>query len=173
MSVEVKGLAEAIRTLNKVEPGLRRVMTREIRDAVRPLVEDINNSIPAGAPLSGMNHNGRTGWKRRRTVVIKVDARKPRRHVNRPNYSTLSVVRVGTRDAPTAIVDMAGKAGGSSSRARPGRARPNFSGALGGTASRFMWPAADRNLGSIERNLEDITKRIQFEANKELMKVYR
>jgi len=173
MTIQATGLKEALRDLGKLDPALRREIGKDIRQVVKPLVDTINGRVPGNAPLSGMNHNGRTGWRRRRTVVTKVDARKPRRHVNRPNYSTLSVVRVGTRDAPTAIVDMAGKAGGSSSRARPGRARPNFSGALGGTPSRFLWPAADRNLGAIERNLEDITKRIQFEANKELMKVYR
>jgi len=173
MSVEIKGVAEAIRTLNKVEPGLRRKMVKELRDAVKPLVEDINSSIPGEAPLSGMVHNGRTSWNRRKTVVTKVDARKPRRHNNKPGYNMLSVVRVGTRDAATAIADMAGKAGGGSSRAPLSRRRPNFASQLGGTPSRYLWPAAERNLDAIERNVAEIAKEIQTQANKELMKVVR
>ena len=61
MSIEVRGLKEALRDLQKLEPELRKEINKEIRSAVKPLVDNINDRIPGGPPLSGMNHNGRTG----------------------------------------------------------------------------------------------------------------
>ena len=114
--IQTVGLKEALRDLNKLDPGLRREIGKEIRTIVRPLTDTINQRVPGAAPLSGMNHGGRTGWARRKPVAVKLDTRKPRNYPSRPFRDIVSVVRVGTKDAPTAIVDMAGKAGGSSSR---------------------------------------------------------
>lgn len=173
MKIEVNGLGEALRTLNRVEPGLRSKMQRDLRKAIKPMVDAINAAVPAEAPLSGMNHNGRTGWNRRRAVYIKIDARRPRRGLSRPNHSMLGVVRISTRDPATAIADMAGKAGGNASRAPQVRRRPNFAQSLRGEPSRYMWPNAEQNFPQVEDNVRDIVQDIIFQANRELMKVHR
>lgn len=170
MSIEVKGVTEAIRTLNKVEPGLRSKMVKEIRKVAQPVADAINAAIPVAAPLSGMDHAGRTGWQKRRKVAVNVSARKPRRRLNQPpGVSTVGVVRVETKDPATAMADMAGKS--KTSRALAGMARPNFAEALGGTPSRYMWPTAEKTIPTVEKEVEKIVKAIQFEANKELMKL--
>ncbi|MFZ9158197.1 MAG: hypothetical protein ACO230_08900, partial [Ilumatobacteraceae bacterium] len=71
MSIEVRGLKEALRDLQKLEPELRKEINKEIRNTVKPLVTNINNRIPGAPPLSGMAHNGRTGWARKKPVAIK------------------------------------------------------------------------------------------------------
>ena len=109
MSIQVTGLKETLRDLNKLDPALRREIGKDIRNVVKPVADTINSRLPGGAPLSGMNHGGRTGWARRKPVAVKLDTRKPRNYPGRPFYDIVSVVRVGTKDAPTAIVDMAGK----------------------------------------------------------------
>ena len=171
MTIQANGMKEALRDLGKIDPALRREIGKDIRQVVKPLVDTINSRIPGAAPLSGMNHNGRTGWARRKAVAIKLDTRKPRNHVNRPFQDIVSVVRVTTKDAPTAIVDMAGKAGGSQSRAAAPRQRPNFAPALSarlGQPSRFMWRDIDGQILEIQNNLKPIIDRIEDETNRAL-----
>lgn len=175
MTAQVKGLGETLRDLGKVEPELRRTLNREIRNVLKPLVTDINARIPAAPPLSGMAHNGRTGWANRKTSVIKIDARRPRRNVNAVSTATpINIVRIITRGAPVAIVDMAGKAGGSSSRREQKYQRPNFARELNaqlGDASRFMWRDIDTKLGPVIAEMEKVVADVVQQANRELMKV--
>lgn len=175
MTAQVKGLGETLRDLGKVEPELRRTLNREIRNVLKPLVTDINARIPATPPLSGMAHNGRTGWANRKTSVIKIDARRPRRNINAVSTATpINIVRIITRGAPVAIVDMAGKAGGSSSRREQKYQRPNFARELNaqlGDASRFMWRDIDNRLGPVIAEMEKVVADVVQQANRELMKV--
>ena len=78
MSIQVVGLKETLRDLNKLDPALRREIGRDIRRIVKPVADNVNQRIPEGAPLSGMDHQGRTGWNNRKPVVVKTDTRKPR-----------------------------------------------------------------------------------------------
>ena len=175
MSAQVKGLGETLRDLGKVEPELRRTLNREIRNVVKPLVTDINARIPSTPPLSGMAHNGRTGWSNRKTAVIKIDARRPRRDLTATTTGKpVNVVRIVTRGAPVAIVDMAGKAGGGTSRRELKYQRPNFASALNaqlGTASRFMWRDIDNRLPPVLAEMEKVVADVVQQANRQLMKV--
>ncbi len=175
MTAQVKGLGETLRDLGKVEPELRRTLNREIRNVVKPLVTDINARIPSTPPLSGMAHNGRTGWDNRKLVVIKLDARKPRRRPNNPtNFSDVSVVRITTKGAPVAIADMAGKAGGSRSRREPKYQRPNFATVLDsrlGGASRFMWRDIENKLGPVNAEMEKVVEDVMRQANRALGRI--
>jgi hypothetical protein len=176
MKAQVVGLKETLRDLNKLDKELSKEIRKDIRQTVQPLADAINNSIPGGAPLSGMEHNGRTGWNNRKKVVVKLDTRKPRRYVDRPGRLVTNVVRVTTKDAPTAIVDMAGRAGGGQSRAPQARRRPNFASALSsrlGPPSRFMWREADNMVPEIQRQMEPIIKRVEDAMNVELKNTYR
>ena len=175
MTIQVQGLKETLRDLQKLEPETRKQINKDIRRTVKPVADHINNNIPSAAPLSGMNHNGRTGWNRRKAVAIKLDARKPRRYIDKPTRTVTSVVRITTKDAPTAIVDMAGKAGGGSSRRAPQYRRPNFASALSsrlGGPSRFMWRDIDNDLELVQRELEPIIDRVQDAVNKDLKVSY-
>jgi len=132
--------------------------------------------VPSGAPLSGMAHSGRTGWQNRKKVAVKLDTRKPRRHLDRPGRTTVNVVRVTTKDAPTAIADMAGKAGGTQSRAPQGRQRPNFSRALTarlGPPSRFMWRTAEDKIDDVQKDMMPIIRRVEQTMNRDLKNTYR
>ena len=76
MKAQFVGLKETLRDLNKLDKELSKEIRKDIRSTVQPLADAINNSIPGGAPLSGMEHNGRTGWHNRKKVVVKLDTRK-------------------------------------------------------------------------------------------------
>jgi hypothetical protein len=123
-----------------------------------------------------MDHRGRTGWNNRKKVAVKLDTRKPRRYVDRPGRTVTNVVRVTTKDAPTAIVDMAGRAGGTASRAPLSRRRPNFAPALTsrlGAPSRFMWRTAEGQIDEIQRNMMPIIKQVEKAMNRDLANNYR
>lgn len=176
MKAQVVGLTETLRDLNKLDKELSKEIRKDIRKAAQPLADEINQAMPGGAPLSGMNHRGRTGWNNRKKVAVKLDTRKPRKYVDRPGRTVLNVVRVTTKDAPTAIVDMAGRAGGNQSRAPQARQRPNFSSALTarlGPPSRFMWPTAEKELDKVQDEIGKIVKQVEQIMNRELANTYR
>jgi len=176
MKAQVVGLKETLRDLNKLDKELSKEIRKDIRAVVQPLADAINAEVPGGAPLSGMDHNGRTGWNNRKKVAVKLDTRKPRKYIDRPGRTVTNVVRVTTKDAPTAIVDMAGRAGGQASRAPQARRRPNFASALNsrlGPPSRFMWRTAESQLDEIQRNMTPIINRVEQIMNRDLKNTYR
>jgi hypothetical protein len=172
MTIKVKGVAETLRELGKINPSLKKELNKDIRAILKPLLSEINQSIPTSPPLSGMAHNGRTGWSNRKNSVIKIDTRKPRRNLNEPRMSVpVNIVRITTKGAPVAIVDMAGKAGGRVSKREAKYQRPNFANALAGNPSRFMWAKAADSLSMIEREMNDTIKRVVRDANQEMARI--
>ena len=175
MALETKGFAETMRDLGKIEPAMKRAVIKDIRGIVKPVVDIINARIPSVAPLSGMNHNGRTGWSNVKKVAVKVDLRAPRRSpgTGTQGGTQMSLVRIITKGAPVAIVDMAGKSGGVKSRRESKYQRPNFASALNpvGSPSRFMWKDIEQSIGLIEHKLQNTVDQAIYAANKELMKV--
>ena len=172
MTIQVQGVGETLRELGKVNPALKKELNKDIRKVLKPLLKEINESIPAAPPLSGMAHNGRTGWNNRKNSVIKIDTRKPRRNLNEPRMSVpVNIVRITTKGAPVAIVDMAGKGGGRVSKRAVKYQRPNFAGALPGEPSRFMWAKAADSLSMIEREMDSTIKAVMLRANREMAKI--
>jgi hypothetical protein len=172
MTIQVKGVGETLRELGKINPALKRELNKDIRNILKPLLADINQSIPTSPPLSGMAHNGRTGWSNRKNSVIKIDSRKPRRNLNEPRMSVpVNIVRITTKGAPVAIVDMAGKGGGTVSKREPKYQRPMFASLLTGEPSRFMWAKAADSLSMIEQEMNDTIQRVVRDANQEMARI--
>lgn len=158
-SLDTYGLQQALKNLQKIDPAARRALLKDIKTAADPLVTTINSRVPTSAPLRGMQHKGRTGWDKVKKVQVSLNTRKPKRNLTNPGHEFISVVRIVTKGAPVAIADMAGKAGGTSSRAPIERRRPNFANALTaveGQPSRFMW----RNIEQLQRQAENAMKPI-------------
>jgi hypothetical protein len=53
-SVQVLGLKEALKELNRINPSLRREITRDFKKIVEPVITQAETMLPSGAPLSGM-----------------------------------------------------------------------------------------------------------------------
>ena len=53
-NIEVVGLKEALKTLNKIDKSLRREITKDYKKIVQPVIDDAKNLVPTKAPLSGM-----------------------------------------------------------------------------------------------------------------------
>lgn len=185
MKVEVKGLKEDLRTLNRLNPKLRREFGRRIKQIGQPAVDQIQQARPKGddAP-KGFRHAGRTGIQASKTVIVRTNTRRAR---NRnmavgAQFETIGTVVIQSRDAAMAIMDMAGKTNNiqfeGRSRAYPGR--PDGHRLVGqgafmirklnqiGPASRIMWKNAEDALPNIIKEMEALALDVQNEVNREL-----
>jgi len=176
-SMEVKGLKESLKIINKVDKKLRLEIGRDIkRIGEKTVVAAINELIPPGAPMSGMEHRKRTGWynSKNKGVKVKTNTRGARRRniAKGAQYETIAVITVGTTGAALAMMDMAGKR---SSAGEGPRARPNFvpllNERLGRGPSRFMWAGGEKAIPDFQRELGPVIDRVIYRSNQELMKV--
>ena len=189
MAVEVEGLKDTLRLLNKIDPTLRKEFGKRIRQLAQPMVDEIEKIRPTGAKLPrGFQHGGRTGAGAVKKIKINTNTRRARaRNITAgAQYETIGTVRVMTADAATAIADMAGKPGNISmtgrSRSYPGRPNGHALNGQGagmiralnkyhGAPSRFMWKNADPIPNAMEREFLDLVAEMEDEVNKELMKI--
>jgi hypothetical protein len=176
-SMEIKGLKESLKIINKVDKKLRLEIGRDIkRIGEKTVVAAINELIPPGAPMSGMEHRKRTGWynSKNKGVKVKTNTRGARKRniAKGAQYETIAVITVGTTGAALAMMDMAGKR---SSAGEGPRARPNFvpllNERLGRSPSRFMWAGGEKAIPDFQRELGPVIDRVIYRSNQELMKV--
>jgi len=176
-SMEIQGLKESLKIINKVDKKLRLEIGRDIkRIGEKTVVAAINELIPPGAPMSGMEHRKRTGWynSKNKGVKVKTNTRGARRrNIDKgAQYETIAVITVGTTGAALAMMDMAGKR---SSAGEGPRARPNFvpllNERLGRSPSRFMWAGGEKAIPDFQRELGPTIDRVIYRSNQELMKV--
>ena len=189
MAIEVEGLKDTLRLLNKIDPTLRKEFGKRIRQLAQPMVDEIEKIRPTGAKLPrGFQHGGRTGAGAVKKIKINTNTRRARaRNITAgAQYETIGTVRVMTADAATAIADMAGKPGNISmtgrSRSYPGRPNGHALNGQGagmiralnkysGAPSRCMWKNADPIPNAMEREFLDLVAEMEDEVNKELMKI--
>ena len=58
-----------IAELREIDPGLARQLGKDLKSALVPFAASIQQEMPSESPLSGMVHNGRTGWS---PAIVKV-----------------------------------------------------------------------------------------------------
>jgi hypothetical protein len=176
-SMEIQGLKESLKIVNKVDKKLRLEIGRDIkRIGEKTVVAAIMELVPPGAPMSGMEHRKRTGWynSKNKGIKVKTNTRGARKRniAQGAQYETLAVITVQTTGAALAMMDMAGKR---SSAGEGPRARPNFvpllNQRLGRSPSRFMWAGGEKAIPDFQRELGPTIDRVIYRANQELMKV--
>ena len=162
--VEVVGLKDALKTLNKVDKSLRREITKDYKKIVEPVIDDANSLVPSGVPLSGMAR----GWKLRsgfqmlpwlpgyvQKIVAKINTRGIREYGGtKTNVGTFGIVWKG---ATGTLFDttMAGALGVALS-------------ARYGNPSRVMWKAYEQRQNDVMSEMERLVKRVMDEANREI-----
>jgi hypothetical protein len=128
-SIEVKGINEAIRSLNKIQPGLRKEFNNEARAIAQPATTAVRNAYRF-VPLSGMNRQwAGPAVKGRKVFPWNLDkARKGVDVVFNTDRRSTGTINIVQRDAGTAIFETAGRKnpnplGDSLGRLSPGRTR--------------------------------------------------
>jgi hypothetical protein len=176
VGVDYAGLKDALREIQKVDPALRRQITKDIKSAMDPLVSAIKDSIPSSPPLTGQKHNGRTAWKNEsKNVVVKVDTRKARkRNLSAgAQYESIGTVKITAKGAALSMTDMAGRGPNQTRNKNPLRARPNFANDLTSklrSPSRFVWARSDDYLDEITRRVDTIVQEVMGQTNKRIVK---
>ena len=167
----VTGVADTVRILNKLDKQIVRDARRDLRTGAQPVADAIKSNIPNEAPLRGMIHNGRTSWKPAGvTAKVKTNFSKK---AQRNETSLVSIVvgakgKNATGAAAFQISDMAGrKARG---KTKSGKAMINKLNAIA-KASRYVYPAAERELPYVINQVEGTIKGLSTSLNNELKRV--
>jgi len=161
--IEVVGLKDALKTLNKIDKSLRREITKDYKKIVQPVIDDANKLVPTGVPLSGMARNWSTksGFKMlpwvpsmKQKIAAKINTRNIKEYGgNKTNVGTFLIQWKG---ATGTMFDMSME--GALGRALTARY---------GSRSRVMWKAYEQREGAVMSEMEQLVKRVMDEANRE------
>ena len=159
--ISVVGINEAIRSLNKIEPGLRKEFNNEARAIGAPAVNAVKDAYRF-VPLSGMNRkwagpavNGRKvfPWnldKARKGVDVVFDT-------NRRTTGTINIVQ---RDTATAIFETAGR--------KTSNPLGNALGALSPGRTRIIGPVVYSRIAETTKVMGEFALRVVDRVNREL-----
>ena len=149
-NVEVIGIKETIKELRSLDPELRKQFNRDAKKVAEPIINEAKSRYP-DKYLSSMarawSQRGRklfpyTQRDAQRGVVFKIDT-------GRRATSILTIIQ---KNPAAAIVDMAGKAGGTNAQGT------RFIRALFGQPSRVMWPAAESKQDQVTDAMMELVK---------------
>jgi hypothetical protein len=165
--IEVTGLAEALKTLQKIDPELRKEVIKGMKTAAAPLEAAARSLIPDARPLTNW-YGWKGGWN---TAAVRKGVKVAFRggKVRGVAGDVFPLLTLRQTNAAGAIFDIAG-------RSFPGRgAEGGPRGAamvakLNETAqpSRSMWPAVERNMPVVMSSLEGVVDTVSQRISKEL-----
>jgi hypothetical protein len=162
LNTQVVGINEAIRSLNKIEPGLRKQFAADVTKIAQPAIQETQRRYTAlGIPLSGMARNWtdkKTGRKlfpfsparAVRGVKVKLDA----------DRRTVATILIQQYDAATSVFESAGRKnsnplGNSLGSLQPGR-------------TRILGPAVTSKTDEISKEIEQAAVQVVNRVNREL-----
>jgi hypothetical protein len=138
MTAQIQGVRETLQLLDAVQPGSIKELRKDIKTILEPTLSAIKSNVPGSAPLSGMNHNGRTRFGRPQVKSTLITAQAKYRDssplirievVNDPNSVGFEIADMAGRrtlkQGPTLPYQYKGRGRvGGSGRQRPTRSRP-------------------------------------------------
>ena len=157
-SIEVVGVRDAIRSLNKIEPGLRKQFTADATRIAQPAIQEVQKSYTQ-VPLSGMARKWEQANKKIfpfsvakavAGVKLKVDA----------SREATSLIYITQTNVGAAVFEAAGRANQNRLGDSLGQLRPNH--------TRILGPAVFRKRGEIERELLRATNEVKARVEREL-----
>jgi hypothetical protein len=176
--VQVFGIKEDLKTLNKLAPDLRRQITKDYKALMQPTISDARNNLPDGVGKTVMRGFGRK-WRHifpwdkaiaNRNITVKIDTRRARkRNMDLgAQYETLSAFIIQQKNPAGIVFDIAGRGGKSSSTQKRKGVNYDWNNTLienmektFGKASRSMWPAVEKNTDNIEAAIKHITEEVE------------
>jgi hypothetical protein len=158
--VEIVGAKDAIRSLNKIEPGLRKEFAAEATRIAQPAIVEAQGTYQRiGMPLSGMSRN----WTAGNRKIFPYDVAKAVRGVKvklQGDRRVTSVILIEQRDVATAVWETAG-------RANPNRLGDQL-GQLSPGRSRVLGPALFRKRNEVQGEMEQAMLNVVRRVEKEL-----
>jgi hypothetical protein len=165
----VRGLDQALDTLKKIDPELYKAAQKRIKNDVKPMITDARKSVPQQTPLSRWKQSSGAGersgearlpaWTGRPANRINASVR--RRKI-RGTGGKRTLMKMQQSSPAGAVFDIAG-------RKNPGGSQFNRNLiAKYGSASRGMWPAAERHLVTVRKSIEHSVVEMERVLNAEL-----
>lgn len=166
LSMRVVGISEVSKTLRAIDKDIVNRARKDLRTGAKPMADAVRANIPSEAPMSGMVHNGRTAWKPSGVkVVVRTNFSKK---AERRGFALVSIV-AGSRgkgaqgSASFQFSDIAGrKARGNTAS---GRKMIRVLNERKGRASRFVYPAALRELPYVQDVVRGTIRKLQQDYN--------
>lgn len=165
--IEVNGLAEALKALQRVDPELRKEVVKGMKKAASPLETAARQLVPETKPLTNW-YNWRGGWDSSQVKRgIKVAFRGGR--VRGQERDVFPLLTLRQTNAAGVIFDIAGRSfpGRRSEGAARGRAMVDKLDQVA-PPSRSMWPAVEKNMDVVESALVDVIDTVSDRITREL-----
>ena len=161
IKTDLVGVRQAVASLNKIEPGLRKQFAAELNQIAAPAIQAAQSRYTAlGVPLSGMarpwSNNGRKLFpfdpaKAAKGVKVKLDTRR--------NATSVIVIQQG--DAAAAIFETAGRKNSNTLATNLGKTP-----AQGRT--RLFGPAVYSKIREVTKEIERATLQVISRVNRDL-----
>lgn len=155
-TIQTDGLAQVVVRLNRLDPGLRKEIQAQMKQEANPLIAAARSLLPAVSPLDNW-YNWPRGLgpytQKKAAAGVKVTYQGSSKGNRIPLLTFQQTSAVG------AIVDMAGRAGGTGKGSEGGDRGEKMIDALnrrmGRRASRTMYPALEAKMPSVMKGLQD------------------
>ena len=193
--LEIKGIQETLAALNKIDPTYRRDVTKRIKRAGEPMLQEARSMITTivgvkGAPLSGMGRGSliqgkEISWQTdavKKGFKIKVGVRASKeRYVNFARFTDgvqthteqiafgskpYKLMVVQQADAAGAIYDHAGRNTG-------GMFVANLNAQGGGQQPRVIDKAVEKNKPAVQSVVQEVISDVEKKTNRTLKQRYR
>ena len=179
-SVQVVGVKEALKEINRINPALRREITKRYKEIVKPAIREIAGAPPDEAPISGMQYP----WQPRRSARRKQVIIQP---WNKGEWGKSIIAQINTRRAYPRFMGnevsaafrivvkhgwgLAADMGGRKGMPATSQGRQMIAALRGryGDASRFIWPAWFQAFPEVENNMKRLVEDIMRQVNRRVM----
>jgi hypothetical protein len=161
--LEVQGFRETMLEIRNLDALIFKEVRKNIESSAGPLATKVQEAIPTTSPLKGFNHSGRTSWQSSKNVAkVKTSFAKPR--ADRPT----SLLKIVVQGVGISIIDLAGR--GSSGKTLEGKAMITaLKRKVTQKPSRYLYPAALKNMKLIDKSLKQAIQDASKIANKNLL----
>lgn len=180
--ISVTDIRELQKRLKAIDPKLRTALVRDSKKAAAPTVSAIKSAIGSVTPNSGMLRPGaRLNWNNaidgKGRVHNALDVKPQFRTSSSGRSDTTNLVRVKVGNPAVTLADMGGRSGryvnagykgsgftreysykGGTRRHRVNGQFRGIETKIGGSASRFVYPAAEKSLGQVRQAIEKILR---------------
>jgi len=157
-TIQVVGVRDAIRSLNKIEPGLRKQFTADATRIAQPAIQEVQKGYTM-VPLSGMAR----AWEKANKKIFPFSVSKAisgvKLKVDASREAT-SLIYITQTNVAAAVFEAAGRKNQNSLGDSLGQLRPNH--------TRILGPAVFRKRREIERELLRATNEVKARVEREL-----
>jgi hypothetical protein len=163
--MEIVGVKEALRELNKISPKYRRDVTKEFKNIVDPVVSQAKNANMERMALSGFQRDWttRSGYKMfplnfqslERFVVAGTSGKKPKEFMGQMRNATVFFVRWKSPQATLLEMAQKGSLGSNMNK-------------KAGPPGRVLWKAWEQNETEVNRRVAQLVTKVMDDVQKSM-----